>query len=73
VVAARAVHASLREELGVAAEARSMILIGKDGGIKKRTALETDLRAIFLLIDAMRMGREETCAKEEAGLSVTSP
>lgn len=36
---------ALREQLGVAAENRLMILIGKDGGIKRRAGLDTDLRA----------------------------
>ena len=35
-----------------------LTLIGKDGGIKRRAELDTDLREIFLQIDAMPMRRE---------------
>ena len=54
---------NLRERLGVAAEDRLVILIGKDGGIKRRAELDTDLREIFRLIDAMPMRREEMRTK----------
>ena len=62
---------ALREQLGVAADDRLTILMGKDGGIKKRTALDTDLRETFLQIDAMPMRRNEIRAKKEAGIPVT--
>jgi hypothetical protein len=64
---------ALREQLAVAADDRLTILIGKDGGIKKRTSLDTDLRETFLKIDAMPMRRNEIRAKKEAGLPVTPP
>jgi hypothetical protein len=64
---------ALREQLGVAAEDRLMILIGKDGGVKRRTALDTDLRDVLLQIDAMPMRRNEVRAKKEAGIPVTPP
>ena len=63
----------LRAQLGVAADDRLLILIGKDGGIKRRAGLDTDLREIFLQIDAMPMRREEMRTKSEAGVPVTLP
>ena len=64
---------SLREQLGVTPEDRLLILIGKDGRIKRRTELDADLRDIFLQIDAMPMRRDEMRAKIEAGKGVSSP
>lgn len=72
VLSAEAVRI-LREQLGVAAEDRLVILIGKDGGIKRRAELDTDLRYIFLQIDAMPMRHEEMRAKIKAGIPVTPP
>jgi len=63
----------LRKQLGVTAEDRLVILIGKDGGIKRRAELGTDLREIFLQIDAMPMRRDEMRAKTKAGVPVTPP
>ena len=63
----------LRVQLGVTAADRVAILIGKDGGIKKRAALDIELREILLLIDSMPMRRSEMRAKKEAGLPVTPP
>jgi hypothetical protein len=64
---------SLRRTLGVEKGDRTLILIGKDGGVKRRAPLETDLREIFLQIDAMPMRRSEMRAKEAAGFKVTPP
>ena len=64
---------ALREQLGVADEDRLTILIGKDGGIKKRTGLDTNLRDIFLQIDAMPMRRDEMRATKKADIPVTPP
>jgi hypothetical protein len=64
---------ALREQLGVAADDRLTILIGKDGGIKRRTVLDTGLRETFLQIDAMPMRRNEIRAKKAAGIPVTPP
>ncbi len=72
VLAAQEVR-ELRKQLAVAAQDRLAILIGKDGGIKRRAALETDLREILLQIDAMPMRRDEVRAKTEAGVGVTAP
>ena len=63
----------LRQQLKVAANDRSVVLIGKDGGIKRRAALDTDLGDLLLQIDAMPMRRDEVEAKTEAGVSVTAP
>ena len=56
-------------KLGVMPEYRLLILIGKDGGEKRRGELRTDLRDIFLQVDAMPMRRDEVRAKREAGKS----
>jgi hypothetical protein len=64
---------ALRRQLDVAAEERQVILIGKDGGIKRRAGLDADLRDVFRQIDAMPMRRQEMRAKTEAGIPVTRP
>lgn len=51
--------ATLRRQLGTAADARELILIGKDGGIKRRGALSTPLVAVFAQIDGMPMRQIE--------------
>jgi hypothetical protein len=63
----------LRRRLDVTEDDRLMILIGKDGGVKRRTTLDADLRDIFLQIDGMPMRRAEIRAKEAAGEQVTTP
>jgi hypothetical protein len=50
----------LRAELGVEAGDALLVLVGKDGGVKRRAPLSTDLRDIFRQIDAMPMRRQET-------------
>ena len=40
---------------------------------KRRAELRTDLRDIFLQIDAMPMRRNEVRAKREAGMDIASP
>ncbi len=60
--------ARLREQLNVAPDDRLVILIGKDGGEKRRAELRTELRTIFQQIDAMPMRRDEVRAKTEAGI-----
>ncbi len=64
---------ALRQQLDVTDADRLVILIGKDGGIKRRAELDTDLREILLQIDAMPMRRDEMRAKKEAGIPVTPP
>ncbi len=49
----------LRELLRIAPGQREMILIGLDGGIKRRSDLGTDLEEIFAEIDRMPMRRIE--------------
>ena len=49
----------LRERFGVGEEEEVVILVGKDGGEKLRTALATDLNQFFRLIDDMPMRRQE--------------
>lgn len=63
----------LRKRLGVTTADRLVILIGKDGGIKRRSALNTDLREILLQIDAMPMRRDEMRAKPKAGIPAPPP
>jgi len=65
--------AQLRHRLGVTEDDRLMILVGKDGGVKRRATLDADLRDIFLQIDGMPMRRAEIRAKEAAGEQVTTP
>jgi hypothetical protein len=65
--------ARLRGELDVQPGDRQLILIGKDGGIKRRAPLDTDLREVFVQIDAMPMRRGEMRSKEAAGIGVTRP
>ena len=63
----------MRDRVEATATDRLMILVGKDGGIKRRAELDTDLREIWLQIDAMPMRRDEMRAKKEAGIRVTRP
>ncbi len=63
----------LRSGLDLAEQDRLVILIGKDGGVKRRAALNTDLREIFGQIDGMPMRQGEIRAKQKAGIEVTSP
>jgi hypothetical protein len=65
--------AGLRDRLQVAPGDRVQLLIGKDGGIKRRAALNTDLSESLGQIDAMPMRRQEIRAKQRAGLPVTPP
>lgn len=50
-----------------------MLLVGLDGGIKRRATLDTDLSELFVQIDAMPMRRAEISAKRAAGEPVTEP
>ena len=63
----------LREQLDVGDAERLLILVGKDGGVKRRAPLDSSLREIFLQIDQMPMRRDEMRAKEAAGMTVTEP
>jgi hypothetical protein len=63
----------LRNKLRSEPTARELILIGKDGSIKRRAPLEIELREIFMQIDDMPMRREEIQEKIEAGQLLTPP
>jgi len=63
----------LRDQLNVERHDRVMILVGKDGGIKRRAPLEADLREIFLQVDTMPMRQTEIRSKKRAGEKVTLP
>jgi hypothetical protein len=51
--------ASLRERFDISPKAFSLILVGKDGGIKLRRNDPVKLEEIFRLIDAMPMRQDE--------------
>jgi hypothetical protein len=63
----------LRDQLDVGDAERLLILVGKDGGVKRRAPLDSSLREIFLQIDQMPMRRDEMRAKEAAGMTVSEP
>ena len=57
--------ASLREQLRLAPYARALLLIGLDGGIKRRGPLQTSLDDVFLQIDGMPMRQQELRERSE--------
>jgi hypothetical protein len=63
--------AEIRQRLAAAEDARLLILIGKDGGVKRRAPLATDLSELFRQIDGMPMRQAEMAAKRRAGEPVT--
>jgi hypothetical protein len=64
---------AIRKNLGVASRDRQLILVGLDGGIKRRAPLTTPLREILQQIDGMPMRRQEIEDRKRAGLPVTDP
>jgi hypothetical protein len=50
---------ALRKALGLDAKTFAAVLVGKDGGAKLRAAHPLDAAALFPVIDAMPMRREE--------------
>ena len=50
---------ALRKALGVSARGFAVVLVGKDGGVKKVWREPVDPKTIFTVIDAMPMRREE--------------
>ena len=64
---------ALRTQFAVADDARLMILVGLDGGERRRAPLNTDLRDLFLQIDAMPTRRADISSKQAAGIEVTDP
>ena len=51
--------AQLRLELGIDPDEQLLLLIGKDGSVKRRAPLLIDMQEIFTQIDAMPMRRNE--------------
>lgn len=49
----------LRVELGVEPDEKMLVLVGKDGRVKRRAPLTTDVREILQQIDAMPVRRDE--------------
>ena len=60
----------LRAKLGVDTDERVLLLVGKDGSVKRRAPLLTDLQEIFRQIDAMPMRRNEVWEREQSGGSL---
>lgn len=60
-----AAAAAIRRALGVAGDFEGVVLVGKDGGVKRRAALDEDLATVFGLIDTMPMRRREMAAQGE--------
>lgn len=65
--------AQLRRQFGITPQEQSLLLIGLDGGIKRRAPLGTELSELFTQIDAMPMRQAEIKAKRASGQPVTSP
>lgn len=49
----------LRQTFGVDSDEMLALLVGKDGGVKRRARLPVRLETLFALIDSMPMRREE--------------
>lgn len=58
--------ASLRERFDVSPKAFSLILMGKDGGVKLRRNDPVNLEEIFRLIDSMPMRQDEMRQKDRS-------
>ena len=56
---------SIRNHFAVPSEAFSLILVGKDGGIKLKRSDQVDLREVFGLIDSMPMRQSEMRQKSQ--------
>ena len=52
--------AALREKFDIAADSFTVLLIGKDGGVKMRSATPLTADKIFATIDSMPMRQQET-------------
>lgn len=63
----------LRAELRIIPDSKMLLLIGKDGTVKRRAPRDTDLRDIFAQIDAMPMRRAVIQEKIRTGETVTLP
>ena len=56
---------SIRNRFAVPSNAFSLILVGKDGGIKLKRSDQVDLREVFGLIDSMPMRQREMRQKSQ--------
>jgi len=56
---------SIRDRFAIPPNAFSLILIGKDGGIKLKRKDQVDLAEVFELIDSMPMRRNEMLQKKQ--------
>ena len=65
--------AQLRLELGTGPDEQLLVLMGKDGGVKRRAPLLTDLQEIFTQIDAMPMRRNEIRERNQTDGPVFTP
>ncbi|MGD1984284.1 MAG: DUF4174 domain-containing protein [Chromatiaceae bacterium] len=63
----------LRRTFAIEANDTVMLLVGLDGQVKRRDALDTALSELFIEVDAMPMRRAEIRAKRAAGETVTEP
>jgi hypothetical protein len=57
---------SLHRRFGIRPATFTVVLIGKDGGVKMKREGRVDLEAIFARIDAMPMRQQEMRARESA-------
>lgn len=65
--------AQLRLELGIAPDEQVLVLIGKDGSVKRRAPLLSDLQEIFTQIDTMPMRRNEIRQRNQTDGPVFTP
>jgi hypothetical protein len=56
---------SIRNHFDIPGNASSLILVGKDGGIKLKRSDQVDLREVFGLIDSMPMRQREMRQKSQ--------
>lgn len=64
---------AIRQRLGATPDSREMILVGLDGGMKRRAPLATPLSEFFRQIDGMPMRRQEIEQRQRNGLPTTEP
>lgn len=64
---------TLRRAFDIPRDETALLLIGLDGGVKRRASLDTALSELFLQIDGMPMRRAELRARHAAGETVTEP
>jgi hypothetical protein len=63
----------IRQRLGATPDSRELILVGLDGGTKRRAPLATPLSELFRQIDGMPMRRQEIEERRREGLPMTKP